>query len=521
MSTKKRLLYPAPARRACCLSPASKSFHAPVIRLLLSLVLVLMSSACLPEAPTGIPTVISPTLIPTSTLPLPTPLPTRPAYQPGELVDYTAQMGDTLAALAARFNTTIPEIRTANPIIPDSATTMPTGLPMKIPIYYRPLWGSPYQIIPDSLYVNGPAQRDFDPVAWVDQQPGWLKNYVASMADRNRRGGEIVQYIATIYSVSPRLLLALTEYQTHALTNPDPPDPEDYYLLGKVSYTNQGLYRQLIWAADILNYGYYSWRSGSLLFFEHQDGRLERPDPWQNAATVSLQYYYSRIMDGDAYQRAISGAGLAQTYQLLFGDPWVNLEPHIPGSLEQPAMRLPFEPGPAWAFTGGPHNAYGDEISPLSALDFAPPAVIGGCQPSDQWATAVADGVIARSWPAIAVLDLDGDGDERTGWTVFYLHLASGSNPPVGTSLKAGDRIGRPSCEGGRSTGTHVHIARKYNGEWILAEGVLGFNLEGWIARNGSAPYQGTLYRTGRTISACTCSDYSSQLSSMAPVTGP
>src|SRR5512138_2841069 len=128
-------------------------------------------------------------------------------------------------------------------------------------------------------------------------------------------------------------------------------------------------------------------------------------------------------MDGEAYQRAISGAGLAQTYRSLFGDPWANVQPHIPGSLEQPSLRLPFPPGPDWAFTGGPHNAYGDQISPLAALDFAPPAVASGCQTTDQWAIAIADGVIARTTTGVAVLDLDGDGDERTGWTIFYLHL--------------------------------------------------------------------------------------------------
>jgi LasA protease len=73
-----------------------------------------------------------------------TPYPTRPAYAPGELVDYVAQTGDTLPALAVRFNTTVNEIREANSFIPDDATTMPPGMPMKIPIYYRTLWGTPF-----------------------------------------------------------------------------------------------------------------------------------------------------------------------------------------------------------------------------------------------------------------------------------------------------------------------------------------------------------------------------------------
>ncbi len=94
-----------------------------------------------------------------------TPLPTRPVYQPGELVSYTVQSGDTLPALAAHFNTTVAEIQQENEVLPESTTTLPAGLPLQIPIYYQPLWGSSYQIIPDCLFPNGPAQIDFDPVA--------------------------------------------------------------------------------------------------------------------------------------------------------------------------------------------------------------------------------------------------------------------------------------------------------------------------------------------------------------------
>ena len=93
------------------------------------------------------------------------------------------------------------------------------------------------------------------------------------------------------------------------------------------------------------------------------------------------------------------------------------------------------------------------------------------------------------------MLDLDGDGDERTGWNVFYLHVGSDGRVPLGAVLKQGDRIGHPSCEGGEATGTHVHIARKYNGEWMPAEGIgsgiLAFNLEGWTAHTGSEPLPG------------------------------
>ena len=152
-----------------------------------------------------------------------TPFPTRKAFKPGELVDYTAQTGDTLPALALRFNTTIGEILTANPQIPREATTMPPGMPMQIPIYYRALWSSPFQIIPDHAFVNGPTHSGFNTAAFVRTQSGWLKDYRAYIGGRWRTGAEMVDYIAENYSVSPRLLLAILEYQANALTNPEQP----------------------------------------------------------------------------------------------------------------------------------------------------------------------------------------------------------------------------------------------------------------------------------------------------------
>ena len=144
--------------------------------------------------------------------PSPTPIPARPAYNPGELVDYTAQMGDTLPTLAAHFNTTIEQIREANPEIPADATTMPPGMPMKIPIYYLPLWGTSFKIIPDNLFVNGPSMVGFDTSAFVAQQPGWLKDFRDYVGGAWRSGAEIVDYVALNFSVSPRMLLAILEY---------------------------------------------------------------------------------------------------------------------------------------------------------------------------------------------------------------------------------------------------------------------------------------------------------------------
>ncbi len=506
------------------MAPSKHSFTAPWtrprrIKLALSLVvLAQLLAACAAPQPPPTPAIeteqVVATPIPGQTTP--TAFPTRPAYLPGELVDYTAQTGDTLPALAFRFNTTIAKIRQANPILPQDVTTMPPGMPMKIPIFYQPLWGSQFHILPDSRFPWGPADRDFDPVAFVNSQPGWFKNEVGFSEGETLHGGEIVVRIAKNFSVSPRLLLALVEYQTGGITHADSNSAGQASPLGFDDPMHEGMYRELTMAANMLNNIYYGWREGKIKEWSLLDGRIERPDPWQNAATVALQYYFSRILQPDTYFQAIGPQGFIQTYTALYGDPWANPEISIPGSLTQPDFKLPFSTGAAWAFTGGPHTGWGTG-EPLAALDFAPPANVSGCIPTDQWATAVADGVIVRTDLAVAVLDLDGDGDERTGWVVFYLHLATGSVPPVGTHLKTGDPIGHPSCEGGEATGTHVHIARKYNGEWVPASGALAFNLEGWVASAGAITYEGDLVRYGRTVKACTCSDKNSQIQSGNP----
>lgn len=466
----------------------------------LILALAILLSACVPPEQSSSSTLIPPP--PSPAFPTPaavfTPLPTRQPYEPGQLVDYIAQTGDTLPALAAHFNTTIEEIRAANPIVPRTATSMPPGLPMKIPIYYLPLWGTPYQILPDSLFVDGPAQLDFDLEGFINSHTGWFKGYTEQLVDGPHSGAEIVRQVADNFSISPRLLLALLEYFSQALSKPD--KPETPYLLGYNDQFHQGVYLQLVWMANTLNNGYYGWRRGTLKEFEHPDKRIERPDPWQNAATVALQYAFSQIYSTPVFDQMIGPGGLAQTYASLYGDPWANVKPHIPGSLEQPKFLLPFEPGKGWNYTGGPHTGWG-KGEPLAAIDFAPNGV-SACGDSADWVTAMAAGVVARSEHGVVVLDLDGDGHEQTGWVVFYLHMGDRDRAPQGATVKAGDLLGHPSCEGGEVTGTHVHIARKYNGEWILADSPIPFDMEGWITHDGPAAYQGTLVRYSQTVTA-------------------
>jgi hypothetical protein len=258
--------------------------------------------------------------------------------------------------------------------------------------------------------------------------------------------------------------------------------------------------------------GYYGWRAGTITDVTLADGTRLRLAPELNAGTVALQKYFASRRVAPDWQEAVGPNGFLETYTKLFGDPWSYYHPLFEPGVRQPEMILPFVPGVRWAFTGGPHGAWEREAA-WAALDFAPPSVAPGCAPSTEWVEAAAPGLVTRSENGVVVLDLDGDGREETGWVLIYLHIATQDRIPPGILVERAAKLGHPSCEGGIATGTHVHLARKYNGEWILADGPLPFTLSGWQAHAGTQPYQGALERDNKIVLACPCATNETQIS--------
>lgn len=457
---------------------------------------------------------------PTATLPAPAPL-VSPTFPPtvtaesisdSETVVYETQAGDTPRAVAVRFGVLPSDLISEAGRLPPDDSLLDIDTRLVIPRRLQAT-GPSDQLIPDSEMVFSPNAAEFNVGTFARNLGGYLTRYTEYVAGDMRSGPEVLAMAARDNSVNPRLLLALLEHQAGWVTQSTRPSGDAWkYPMGHVDPRDAGLYRQLTWAANELGNGYYGWRSGTLTEVRMTDGVRLRLAPDLNAGTVALQWYFSLHDTAQAWAADIGPQGFLATYERLFGNPMDYYHPLYEPGLQQPELILPFLPGHIWAFTGGPHGAWEREAA-WAALDFAPSTVVSGCAVSEDWAVAAAPGLVVRSENGVVVLDLDGDGREQTGWALLYLHIASDHRVAAGAFLQAGDLIGHPSCEGGTATGTHIHLARKYNGEWILADGALPFTLSGWRALAGTKPYEGALVKDGETVLACPCASKETLLS--------
>jgi murein DD-endopeptidase MepM/ murein hydrolase activator NlpD len=409
------------------------------------------------------------------------------------MVLYYSQAGDTRQALAVRFGVSVDEI-TSPQEVPTSGLLNPNQL-LVIPKHLENT-GPSGILMPDSEVVYSPSALDFDIETFINKKGGYLSTYREYLSSGWHTGAQVIQRVAIENSINPRLLVTMLEYRSHWLTNKTPSPLETEYPITLKPMMYQNLYHQLSWAVQQFSIGYYGWRAGLITELKFPNGEVMRLAPELNAGTVAVQYLFSTIANKDEWGASLYSPGsLSELHAELFGNPWLRaqkFEPLYPTDLKQPVLELPYKAGQSWSLSGGPHSAWGPDGA-LAALDFAPPSNFHGCAESNEWVTASAPGLVVRSANGVVMVDLDGDGYEQTGWAILYLHIATRERIPVGTFLNQDDPIGHPSCEGGQATGTHVHIARKYNGEWILADSPMPFVLSGWQAHAGEKPYLGTL----------------------------
>lgn len=396
---------------------------------------------------------------------------------------YIVQPGDTLSGIALNYNTSLQSLLSINDIQnPDLLEVGQILIFPESPSSFTP----DFQLIPDAKLVNSPLAVGFQIGTFLSSKTGHIKLANDTVSNRLADGTElqevltaeaIIERVSLEYSIDPRILLIFLEYRAGWLSQSDVSDELQTYPIISAENSNgfdrSGLYKQLSWLSNELNRGYYDWKYRDKSILEFKDGTRLLYDPSLNAGTVSLQYALSLNNSVNLWLLDVSQDGFIATYRQYFEDAFIDNIELIQYPLNQPILALPFPSGDVWRFTGGFHGGWGGG-SAWAALDFAPPDKRQDgdpfCYISKFPVTAVSSGVIARISGGALILDIDGDGNESSGWTIFYLHLSIEPSIASGQSVQIGDILGYASCQSGFSTATHLHIARRYNGEWIPAD---------------------------------------------------
>ncbi|MGQ0602290.1 MAG: LysM peptidoglycan-binding domain-containing protein, partial [Anaerolineales bacterium] len=133
---------------------------------------------------------------------------------------YTIVRGDTLHEIGERYGVTAASIAQANGMTIND--TLFAGQVLVIPLPDKTTFGPALKLLPDREFVFGPGTVDFNLHGYVRAWGGYLAAYTEEIPavyldgamPRTLSGSEIVRLIATRYSVSPQLLLAVLEHQS-------------------------------------------------------------------------------------------------------------------------------------------------------------------------------------------------------------------------------------------------------------------------------------------------------------------
>lgn len=344
-------------------------------------------------------------------------------------------------------------------------------------------------VVADSELVYGPSLYGFDTAAFADERAGYLSTVYETVGVERLRGPDIVQRVAEEYGVGPRVLLTLLELRSGWVTTAAPAER-----FAPLDGETVGLQAGLSAAADALSAAYYAKKSGGLSEFELADGAVAfLPDV--NPGTFAVMAWLGKQTAPEVWAGLELPSRFVMTWNRLFGDPLTyDISGKRPAMTAGPSLAVPIPPGELWYYVQGPHAPAGTG-APWAAVDFAPPPPeAAGCAPSISWVNAVANGTVVVSRAGTLVLDLDEDGFAGSGWAHVYRHLWSGELAPAGRFVRAGERLGHPSCDGGAAAPARVMFARTYDGDWIdAANATAPLRLGSWIAVAGATEGSGQL----------------------------
>ncbi|WP_440053856.1 M23 family metallopeptidase [Pseudoalteromonas sp. T1lg65] len=278
------------------------------------------------------------------------------------------------------------------------------------------------------------------------QQEDW-PSVIASTAPHLEEKLDVILHYAGYSSINPKLLLALMEQYSQVISSPTKAALQKPFnnLSSKLGFDEQ-----VMDIALRLSALYYAHRQ-----FVEQNNQAQLKT--KDSASVALTSLTGRPVHETA-----------TLYQALFNKQSLLLNTDVPYSqnIEPQAdfyLSFPWPSGYAW-YSGGAHSNTGSGY-PYSSLDFNNGS--GGWGSNTPWVQAAHGGTVTRfSACNIRVT-------HASGYATQYYHMED-LRYRSGDVIAAGAWLGRYAddkstalCQGGQSTGPHLHFSLLYNGSFI------------------------------------------------------
>ncbi len=274
------------------------------------------------------------------------------------------------------------------------------------------------------------------------------------------------------HSVNPNLVLALMDMHSGILSRTSLSDVSRPF--AELSNA-QGFNEQLQDVLSRLSKSFYQVRKEQEQ--QYQDKGFVSAK--QSAATLALQQLFATSQTpqvGKAPSEQLEQ--LLKTYEQRFEQSLQTQQPQFESltqaSLAAPVMQLPWSLGYSWI--GGGSHGYDGSSWPHSSIDYAYDWPQWGGQ---TWSVRAAHGGTVSVLSSCQVRITD-----ASGWATTYYHL-SNVNVYNGQQVSANTHLGyyasnksQALCEGGSSTGPHLHFSLLYNGYYQSLDGVRLSNYE-------------------------------------------
>lgn len=389
------------------------------------------------------------------------------------------------------------QAETATPVVPTAATDAVTDALAVGAAGSVALQATPTPAFDPANALFDPHRFSYEPdfyvpeiQAFLDAQPGPLKGVRFQVGDQSHSAAEVFVNLGSLYSLNPKILLAMLEEQSQLLSTEQPSTEQMTWAMGYRGEggNRQGLLEQLRWGATELRRSvrdYAILPPDTLPEFVFEDDTRQPPP-----AGISLpEYALSRTLAATTTPDRLSDKRNAflETYTRLFGDPsqpptdWPPVaEPFLTSPLEKPTRVTSFfdHDTPFLLQNGSLVSFWGQTETALSydghtGWDYAlrpPDPIFAAAEGTVVFAGNSDDGCFT---PARAVII-----DHANGYRTLYWHLSE-VHMETGQMVTRGMQVGIAGATG-CAFGPHLHFQVQYLGRDVDPYGWCGTTPDPW-----------------------------------------